>query len=82
VPCTGKGDCLESLGEDIVEKYIKPAAARGWEVILDTQLGHSGPVEQVQRMIAGGYLKCENVHVPLDPEFHALPGQRDPGVPI
>jgi hypothetical protein len=82
VPCTGKGDCLEYLGPDIVERYIKPAAERSWVVILDTQLGRSDPVEQIRRMIAAGYLKYENVHVALDPEFHARSGQSLPGTPI
>jgi len=82
IPCAGKGDCLEYLGEDIVGRYIKPAAERGWVVILDTQLGRSDPVEQVNRMIEYGYLKYENVHVAIDPEFHAQPGQLVPGTPI
>lgn len=82
VPCTGKGDCLAYLSEDIVEKYIKPAAARGWVVVLDDQLGLSNPVEQIRRMISAGYMKYDNVHVAFDPEFHALPGQHDPGIPI
>lgn len=82
VPCTGEGDCLDYLGPDIVDRYIKPAAERGWLVILDTQLGRSDPVEQVNRMIADGYLKYENVHLAIDPEFHVYPGQFIPGIPI
>jgi hypothetical protein len=82
VPCTDKSDCLSYLGNDIVEKYIVPAAQRGWVVFLDTQLGRSDPVEQVNQMIRHGYLKYENVHVAIDPEFHVLPGHLDPGIPI
>ncbi|HTX37131.1 MAG TPA: hypothetical protein VME43_19010 [Bryobacteraceae bacterium] len=82
VPCTGKGDCLDYLSGDIVGKYIKPAAERGWVVILDTQLGRSDPMKQVNRMIADGYLKYENVHVAIDPEFHTRPAQLVPGIPI
>jgi len=82
IPCTGKGQCVNYFGDDLVDKYIKAAAARGWMVILDTQLGRSNPAEEVQRMIAKGYLAFDNVHVAIDPEFHALAGQRDPGTPI
>ena len=82
IPCKQKGDCLDYLGNDIVTKYIEPAAQRGWAVILDTQLGRSTPVEQVNHMIADGYLKYDNVHVAIDPEFHARLGQVDPGIPI
>lgn len=82
IPCTHKGQCLQYPSEDIVEKYIKPAAARGWAVILDTQLGRSDPVTEVQRMIDKGYLAYDNVHVALDPEFHARAGQPDPGIPV
>jgi len=85
VPCQKKGDCLLYLDGgtlDLIETYIKPAAQRGAIVILDTQLGRSDPVAQVRRMIEKGYLKFENVHVAIDPEFHLLPKRRVPGTPI
>ena len=85
VPCSGSSDCLFYLeGQDpnIVNDYIKPAAQRGWIVLLDTQLGRSDPVTQVNRMIAKGYLKYDNVEVGLDPEFHSVPGHDRPGIPI
>ena len=81
-PCTGKGDCLAYLGKSIVSQYIEPAAKRGWVVVLDTQLGRSDPVTQVRRMIDAGYLKYDNVHVAMDPEFHSVPGHETPGIPI
>jgi hypothetical protein len=82
VPCTGGGSCLKYLDEDLVEKYILPAQERGWAVVLDTQLGSSDPVAQVNRMIEHGYLKYDNVHVAIDPEFHVVSGERVPGIPI
>jgi len=82
VPCTGRGDCLGYLGNEVVEKYIQSAAERGWVVILDTQLGLSDPAAQINKMIADGYLKNENVHVAIDPEFHVHPGDLVPGTPI
>lgn len=85
VPCIGKDDCLlYSEGQDphFVDDYIKPAAARGWPVILDTQLGRSDPVTQVNRIVQKGYLSYDNVEVALDPEFHVVPGHLKPGIPI
>ncbi len=85
VPCAGTTNCLLHLDQvkvDLVEEYIKPAAARGWVVILDTQLGRSDPVAEVRRMMDRGYLKYENVHVAIDPEFHSVSGHEMPGIPI
>jgi hypothetical protein len=85
IPCTPNDDCLlylEGAKIDVVKEYIEPAAARGWEVILDSQLGRSDPVTQVKRMIDRGYMKYENVHVALDPEFHSYPGRLTPGIPV
>jgi len=83
-PCRGNGDCLDYLEGtgDLVEKYVKPAAQRGWVVVLDTQLGRSDPAAQIRRMIDRGYLRYENVHVAIDPEFHVYPGHTIPGTPI
>lgn len=85
MPCGSKDDCLlylEALDPQIVDHYIKPAQQRGWLVVLDTQLGRSDPVTQVQRMIDKGYLKYDNVEVALDPEFHLVPGHQTPGIPV
>lgn len=82
VPCTAKGVCLDYLNGAMVQKYIAAAAERGWVVVLDTQLGRSDPVKQVTRMIDAGYLKYDNVHVALDPEFHSIDGHDNPGVPV
>lgn len=85
IPCVPDDDCLlyvEGTGADVVKDYIEPAAARGWLVILDTQMGRSDPVTQVKRMIDKGYLNYDNVHVALDPEFHSVPGHDTPGIPI
>ncbi len=84
-PCKPKDDCLlylEGRVKDLVEDYIEPAARRGWIVVLDTQLGKSDPVTQVKRMIDRGYLKYDNVHVAIDPEFHVYDDDPVPGIPI
>jgi len=85
MPCVPEDDCLlylEGTVKDIVGTYIEPAAKRGWVVVLDTQLGKSNPVQQVKRMIDKGYLKYDNVHVAIDPEFHVCSGRETPGIPI
>ncbi len=85
IPCKGKSNCVEYLDQGTIDplaQYIEPAADRGWVVILDTQLGRSDPVTEMKRMIDRGYLKFDNVHVAIDPEFHSVEGHDDPGIPI
>jgi hypothetical protein len=84
-PCAGPGKCLlylDQTGVNIVQRYIKPAARRGWLVVLDDQLGRSNPVAEMKRLIARGYMRYDNVEVAFDPEFHAAPGQTMPGDPV
>jgi hypothetical protein len=84
-PCKTNNDCLLYLDgpvKDIAGTYIEPAAKLGWSVVLDTQLGKSDPVRQVKRMIDKGYLKYNNVHVAIDPEFHTAEDSDRPGKPI
>lgn len=84
-PCSPGSNCLyylDDAGADIVNAYIKPAAARGQLVVLDDQLAESNPVAEVQHLIAKGYLQYDNVEIALDPEFRAVPGQDTPGVPV
>lgn len=83
-PCTSQTTCLlylDDSGVNIVKRYIKPAARRGWLVILDDQLGRSSPYSEIERMIARGYLRYDNVEVAFDPEFHTAAQQSLPGVP-
>jgi hypothetical protein len=85
IPCKPNDDCLmysEGRIKDLVGTYIEPAAKRGWMVVLDTQIGKSNPVRQVQRIIDKGYLKYENVMIALDPEFRVYEGRERPGIPI
>lgn len=85
VGCAATGNCLlylDDTGVDLVKTYIEPAARRHWLVMLDDQLGRSDPVSEVQRMIARGYLRYDNVELALDPEFRTVPGQETPGIPV
>ena len=84
-PCSATPTCLlylDDAGVDIVHHYIEPAAKRGWLVILDDQLGRSNPVGEMDRLIARGYMRYDNVEVAFDPEFRSMPGQTQPGVPV
>lgn len=85
IPCSPRDNCLlylDAVGVDIVKEYIEPAAKRGWQVILDSQNGRATPMDQVRRMLTRGYLKYDNVHIALDPEFASVPGHDVPGIPI
>jgi hypothetical protein len=84
-PCGTHDRCLNYLdhaGTDIVRQYIRPAAKRGWLVILDDQLGLSTPAAEVRRIIARGYLRYDNVAIALDPEFRTRSAAQTPGIPI
>jgi hypothetical protein len=85
IPCKPEDDCLlylEGKVKDLIGEYIRPAAQRGWMVILDTQIGKSTPLAQVKRIIDKGYLQYDNVAIALDPEFHVYQGRETPGRPI
>jgi LysM repeat protein len=72
---------LAYIGETEVISYIEAAAAQGWGVILDVQIGALTPTEAISPALE--YLKYPNVHLAIDPEFamsHA--GQTWPGNPI
>jgi hypothetical protein len=83
-PCGPRDNCLAYLdsGTDIVRKYIRPAAKRGWLVILDDQLGLSNPAAETRRIISKGYLRYDNVAVALDPEFRTRSAAFTPGIPV
>jgi LysM repeat protein len=72
---------LAYMSDDEVMAYIDAAKAEGWGVILDVQIGALTPTEAISPALT--YLKYENVHLAIDPEFakvHA--GQIVPGNPI
>lgn len=60
-------DYIINLPHRTVMKYIKKAQEEGFAVIIDLQLGVYTPVEALQPVLK--YLKYENVHLALDPEF-------------
>ena len=72
---------LAFLTDEVVEAYIKAAQAEKLAVILDIQIGALSPVDALA--VGFPWLKYENVHLALDPEFAmAHQGQAWPGDPI
>jgi len=60
-------DYIINLPDRTVMKYIKKAQEEGLSVIIDLQLGVYTPIEALEPVLK--YLKYENVHLALDPEF-------------
>jgi hypothetical protein len=60
-------DYLIPLSKDKVMQYINTAKTEGFAVILDLQLGKLPPLEAVTPVLP--YLKHDNVHLAIDPEF-------------
>lgn len=57
-------------------KYINRAKKEGFKVIIDLQMGANSPVEAISLVLK--YLKYENVHLALDPEFKIPKHRRYP----
>lgn len=60
-------DYLLPLSDEKLMEYINAAKAHGFAVIIDTQLGELTPLEAVKPVLK--YLKYDNVHLAIDPEF-------------
>ena len=71
-----RNDYLLGMSEKTVMKYIKRANKEGFAVILDVQLGTKTAFEAVQPILK--YLKYDNVHLAIDPEFKIPTHRRYP----
>lgn len=60
-------DYILPLSNDKLMPYITAAQDNGFAVIIDLQLGGLTPVEAVKPVLS--YLKYDNVHLAIDPEF-------------
>jgi hypothetical protein len=60
-------DYLLPLSHEKVMAYIDAAKTHGFAVIIDSQLGELTPMESIKPVLK--YLKYENVHLAIDPEF-------------
>lgn len=71
-----RNDYLLGMSEKTVLKYIKRARKENFAVILDVQLSVKTPKEAVEPLLK--YLKYENVHLAIDPEFRIPTHRRYP----
>lgn len=71
-----RNDYLLGISEKSVLKYIKRAQKENFAVILDVQLAVKTPKEAVEPLLK--YLKYENVHIAIDPEFRIPKHRRYP----
>ena len=60
-------DYILPLSEKSIMEYINAANEHGLAVFLDVQLGKMTPVEAIKPILK--YLKYQNVHIAIDPEF-------------
>ncbi len=75
------GTYLGFMSEEATLAYVERAQAEGFDVFLDVQIGALSPVEAIEYALP--WLKYDNVHVAIDPEFAMVtPGQAKPGTPI
>ena len=75
------GRHLYYLPDELVQRYVDAAQQAGIDVILDIQIAGYTPAESIQRALP--FLKNENVHLAIDPEFAMTQaGQTVPGNPI
>ncbi len=65
------------LSETVTREYIDFAAKRGWLVFLDHQIGRYSVESAVEKLLP--WLKYDNVHLALDPEWHTDKPMREIG---
>ncbi len=60
-------DYIINISHDKLMEYINAGQKHGFVVFIDTQLGKMTPVEAIRPLLK--YLKYDNVHLAIDPEF-------------
>lgn len=60
-------DYIINISEKKLMSYINAGQKHGLVVFIDTQLGKMSPVEAIRPLLK--YLKYDNVHLAIDPEF-------------
>jgi hypothetical protein len=61
------GKYVITLSEKVLQEYITAANRNGIAVFIDVQLGKKTPAQAVKPLLK--YLKYDNVHIAVDPEF-------------
>jgi len=74
--CWPEGE-IGILSDAVVRQYIEFAAARGWYVFLDHQIGRYPVADAVKKLLP--YLKYPNVHLALDPEWRTTKPMQEIG---
>lgn len=74
--CWPEGE-IGYLNSDTIKKYIDFAAERNWLVFLDHQIGKYSVEYATKRLLP--YLKYENVHLALDPEWRTTKPMQEIG---
>jgi hypothetical protein len=74
--CWPEGE-IGVLSDEMILQYIEYAAQRGWYVFLDHQIGKYSVEQAVNALLP--YLKYENVHLALDPEWRTTKPMQEIG---
>ncbi len=74
--CWPEGE-IGILQDKVVKAYIEYAAAKGWYVYLDHQIGKYPVASAVQKLLP--WLKYPNVHLALDPEWRTTKPMQEIG---
>lgn len=74
--CWPEGE-IGLLSDSIVKQYIEFAAARGWDVFLDHQIGKYTVEEAMKKLLP--FLKYPNVQLALDPEWRTTKPMQEIG---
>lgn len=70
------GTYIKNLSDEVLMQYILAAQKENFAIILDVQLGSLTPLDAITPLLK--YLKYENVHFALDPEFKIPAHKRYP----
>jgi len=76
---TKNGLHLQYVAQQDLERYVQLTRERGMLLILDVQIGRSSAEVEVEKLIP--YLRLPHVHLALDPEWAARPGET-PGMQV
>lgn len=71
------GGAIAHLNKAMVEKYVLYAQKKGYIVFLDHQIGKYTVEEAMNRLLP--FLKYQNVHLALDPEWRTLTPMKNIG---
>lgn len=74
--CWPGGD-IGYLSDEIITKYVEFAKEKGWLIFLDHQIGRFTVKQAMEKLLP--YLKYDNVHLALDPEWRTTKPMQEIG---